>query len=127
MASTSTHRSGYRSRISFHRIPDLRIRPASRLPHRRLETSTRTIRAVSDVLPSRVDPKSAEFLENDAHHRSLLAQLKAEVTRAREGGGAKETERHVARGKLPVRERIERLLDPDTAFLEVAPLAAHGM
>ena len=43
---------------------------------------------------------------------------------AREGGGAKALERHRAQGKLPVRERIERLLDPGSPFLELSPLAA---
>ena len=43
---------------------------------------------------------------------------------AREGGGPKYLERHRAQGKLPVRERIERLLDPDSPFLELSPLAA---
>ena len=82
---------------------------------------------MSDVLVSRVDPASAEFAENRRHHEALAARLREEVAKAREGGGARERERHVAKGKLLVRERIERLLDPGTGFLEVAPLAAWGM
>jgi acetyl-CoA carboxylase carboxyltransferase component len=82
---------------------------------------------VSEILETRADPSSAEFKENTAHHKALVEQLRSGVARAREGGGAKETARHVERGKLPVRDRIERLLDPGTAFLEIAPLAAHGM
>jgi len=82
---------------------------------------------VSDVLVSRVDPSSAEFLENRRHHEGLAARLREEVARARDGGGGKERALHVGRGKLPVRERIERLLDPGTAFLELSPLAAWGM
>ncbi|HKC24710.1 MAG TPA: carboxyl transferase domain-containing protein [Thermoanaerobaculia bacterium] len=82
---------------------------------------------MSDVLATRVDPSSADFKENEAHHRALALRLREDVAKARDGGGAKETARHVERGKLPVRERIERLLDRGTAFLEIAPLAAHGM
>jgi 3-methylcrotonyl-CoA carboxylase beta subunit len=82
---------------------------------------------MSEILHTRADPSSADFRENRAHHEALVAKLREEVARAREGGGAKETARHVERGKLPVRERIERVLDRGTAFLEVAPLAGHGM
>ena len=80
-----------------------------------------------EVLVSRVDPSSADFQENRRHHEGLAARLREEAARARDGGGEKERARHVGRGKLPVRERIERLLDPGTAFLEVAPLAGWGM
>jgi 3-methylcrotonyl-CoA carboxylase beta subunit len=82
---------------------------------------------VTDVLATHLDPKDSEFLTNAAYHRALAEQLRTVVARAREGGGAREMARHVERGKLPVRERIEKLLDPGTAFLEVAPLAGHGL
>lgn len=55
-----------------------------------------------------------------------LAELDAEHAKAVAGGGPKYTERHRARGKLLARERVELLLDPDTPFLELSPLAAHG-
>jgi 3-methylcrotonyl-CoA carboxylase beta subunit len=60
-------------------------------------------------------------------HLELIADLEQRLERVRAGGGAKATERHVARGKLPARERIERLCDPGAPFLEVAPLAAEEM
>ncbi len=82
---------------------------------------------MSDVLASRLDPSSAEFQENAAHHRALAARLREEMERAREGGGPRAQARQKELGKLPTRERIERLLDPGTAFLEVAPLAGHGL
>ncbi len=78
---------------------------------------------MSDVLHSRVDPASAEFEANAAHHRGLAESLRKENALSREGGGAKAEKRHRELGKLPPRERVERLLDPGTAFLEVAPLA----
>src|SRR5689334_25004066 len=59
--------------------------------------------------------------------RGLVAELDRELERVRAGGGEKAVERHRARGKLLARERIERLVDPGAAFLELSPLAAHGM
>ena len=82
---------------------------------------------MTEVLASQLDPGDPEFLENRAHHEGLVRKLREEVARAREGGGEREMARHRERGKLPARERIEKLLDPRTAFLEIAPLAAHGM
>jgi len=57
----------------------------------------------------------------------LVADLEAELERARAGGGPAAIERHRKRGKLLARERIERLIDPGGAFLELSPLAAHGL
>jgi 3-methylcrotonyl-CoA carboxylase beta subunit len=60
-------------------------------------------------------------------HLELIAELEAELERVRAGGGPKAVERHRGRGKLTARERIEALCDPGTEFLELSPLAAHGM
>ena len=78
-------------------------------------------------LESHLDTTSAEFKANAAHHRALAADLRARLAKVREGGGADSVARHRSRGKLFVRERIERLLDPGTAFLELSPLAANGL
>src|SRR3954470_24579962 len=65
---------------------------------------------------------------SDRHgHLALIADLEQRLERGRAGGGPKATERHVARGKLPVRERVERLCDPGTPFLELSPLAAEEL
>ena len=58
---------------------------------------------------------------------ALVAELRAHLARVREGGGGAATERHRKRGKLTARERIDRLLDPGSAFLEFSALAANGM
>ena len=79
------------------------------------------------VLSSQVDPASDTFRANDAHHRALAAQLRADVALAASGGGEKARDRHVARGKLLPRERVERLLDPGSPFLEIGQLAANGL
>ncbi|GAB2834749.1 acyl-CoA carboxylase subunit beta [Streptomyces daliensis] len=78
------------------------------------------------VLPSALDAKSAEYAANREALLGKLAELEAEHAKAREGGGEKYVERHRKRGKLLARERIELLLDPDTPFLELSPLAAWG-
>jgi len=60
-------------------------------------------------------------------HLELIAELRAELERVHAGGGEKAVERHRGRGKLTARERVEQLCDPGTPFLELSPLAAHGM
>src|SRR6516165_8742763 len=57
----------------------------------------------------------------------LVAELRERSAQVARGGGEKAMERHTSRGKLPVRERIDRLIDPGTAFLELSPLAANGL
>ncbi|WHZ19046.1 MAG: Methylcrotonyl-CoA carboxylase carboxyl transferase subunit [Rhodanobacteraceae bacterium] len=79
------------------------------------------------VIPSRLDTRSDEFRGNAARLRQLTDELKAELARTAEGGGAKAREKHVARGKLLPRERVRALLDPGSPFLELSPLAAHDM
>src|ERR1700689_64920 len=64
---------------------------------------------------------------NAAQWRAALAQLAARRAAAAEGGSAKSRERHLARGKLLARERVARLIDPGSPFLEIGALAAHGM
>jgi 3-methylcrotonyl-CoA carboxylase beta subunit len=60
-------------------------------------------------------------------HLALIADLQQRMARTRAGGGERAMQRHVERGKLPVRERIERLVDPGSPFLELSPLAAEEM
>ncbi len=78
-------------------------------------------------LTSHLDARSETFLRGEERMRALCDELNARLARAREGGGAASLERHRGRGKLPVRERIDLLLDPDTAWLELSPLAAFGV
>jgi 3-methylcrotonyl-CoA carboxylase beta subunit len=61
------------------------------------------------------------------HHRALAAGLRARLARAREGGSPEARRRHVERGRLLVRERVERLLDPGTPFLELGALVAEDV
>src|SRR6185503_15579289 len=79
------------------------------------------------VIESHADATSAEFAENRAHMDRLEADLRERLAASRAGGGAEAVERQRSQGKLLARERIERLLDPGSPFLEVAALAAHGL
>ena len=78
-------------------------------------------------LDSKVDRKSAEFAANAAAMRALVEELRARQARVAAGGGEAARARHVARGKLLPRDRVEMLLDPGAPFLELSPLAAFGM
>jgi 3-methylcrotonyl-CoA carboxylase beta subunit/propionyl-CoA carboxylase len=80
-----------------------------------------------DPLESHLDTSSKEFRANRERMQALLEELKLKIAKAREGGGPKYMERHKEQGKLPVRERIAALLDPNTPLLELSPLAANGM
>ncbi|MGI9145713.1 MAG: carboxyl transferase domain-containing protein [Chloroflexota bacterium] len=78
------------------------------------------------VLKTRIDPSSPEFRTNREHNLGLVADLRARLAGTR-NGDAEAVARHRGRGKLLARERIERLLDPGTPFLEFSALAANGM
>ncbi len=67
------------------------------------------------------------FAANDAAHRELVDDLNTQLRRVHAGGGERAAQRHVARGKLLPRERVERLLDRGSPFLELSPLAAHDL
>ncbi len=78
-------------------------------------------------LPTRVDTKAREFGGNASYHKELAAGLAKHIDTAKQGGGAKAVERHHSRKKLLPRERIARILDPGSPFLELSSLAAHGI
>ncbi|MEG1969342.1 MAG: carboxyl transferase domain-containing protein [Burkholderiaceae bacterium] len=79
------------------------------------------------VLASQINTRSDEFKASREAMAGLVADLKQKVARVAEGGGAEARAKHMARGKLLPRERVELLLDPGTPFLELSQLAAHGM
>jgi 3-methylcrotonyl-CoA carboxylase beta subunit/propionyl-CoA carboxylase len=80
-----------------------------------------------DRLESHVDTSDEGFRANHARMSALVAELRDRTAAARQGGGAKALQRHRDQGKLPARERIQRLLDPDSPWLELSALAANGM
>ena len=79
------------------------------------------------ILESLINKNSPTFKANHERMRQLVGELRARIAEAREGGGAKYVERHREQGKLPVRERIARLIDAGAPFLELSPLAGYGV
>ncbi|MFL5861509.1 MAG: carboxyl transferase domain-containing protein [Solirubrobacteraceae bacterium] len=79
------------------------------------------------MLRSHANPSSPEFRANLAANQALVDDLNARLKRVAEGGGERARDRHVGRGKLLPRERVDRLLDPGAPFLECSALAAHGL
>jgi acetyl-CoA carboxylase carboxyltransferase component len=78
------------------------------------------------VLTSQAGP-SEEFDERRARMQELVAELRERTAEVARGGGAKALEKHRSRGKLTARERVDRLLDPNSAFLELSALAAWDL
>jgi 3-methylcrotonyl-CoA carboxylase beta subunit len=79
------------------------------------------------ALPSAINPVSGEFLKNAEAMRAQVADLRGKLDVAVKGGSEEARARHVGRGKLLARERVNLLLDPGTPFLELSPLAAYGL
>ncbi|MBO9308157.1 MAG: methylcrotonoyl-CoA carboxylase [Chloroflexi bacterium] len=80
-----------------------------------------------DILESKLDVGSETFRANAAHNRALAQELRERLALVRQGGGERARRRHAEQGKLFVRERIDRLLDEGSPFLELSPLAAWDM
>jgi len=80
-----------------------------------------------ETLETRIETSSAEFRKNREHMESLVAELRERTAVARRGGSENARKRHADQGKLFVRDRIQKLLDPDTPFLELSPLAGYEL
>src|SRR5262249_55328787 len=78
-------------------------------------------------IKSLIDKNSESYRANYAANLAGVERLKGELRKSTLGGGEQYVKRHLARGKLPPRERVEMLLDECSYFLEIAPLAGHGM
>lgn len=77
------------------------------------------------VLPTAVDTSSPEYRENSQQMQELLDQMSSLHGKIAQGGPEKAREKHIARGKMLPRDRVSALIDPDTSFLELSPLAGH--
>ncbi|MEG2047845.1 MAG: carboxyl transferase domain-containing protein, partial [Comamonas sp.] len=80
-----------------------------------------------NILGTQLNPRSADFQANAAAMQTVVDELRARCEQVALGGGEAARAKHVARGKLLPRERVQRLLDAGTPFLELAPLAALNM
>jgi 3-methylcrotonyl-CoA carboxylase beta subunit len=76
---------------------------------------------------SKINPRSPEFIENSAHMKVQVDDLKVKLETIKLGGGERSRERHLSRGKLLPRDRVYALLDPGSAFLELSQLAAYAV
>jgi 3-methylcrotonyl-CoA carboxylase beta subunit len=79
------------------------------------------------VLQSEIDPRSQDFIANAEQMRDSVENLRTQQARIAEGGGTRAVQRHLARGKILPRERVRKLLDPGSPFLEFSALAALGV
>lgn len=79
------------------------------------------------VLDTKLSPDNHAFRANSAHNRALAEELRARVAATARGGSDSARDKHVARGKLLPRDRVDRLLDPGSPFLEIGQLAANGL
>ncbi|MFQ6109742.1 MAG: carboxyl transferase domain-containing protein, partial [Candidatus Aminicenantales bacterium] len=78
-------------------------------------------------IESKIDTKSAEYKENFVHMKHLVSEYKERLEKIRQGGPQRYRELHKSRRKLLVRERLEKLFDRNSPFLELTPLAAYDM
>src|SRR5712691_8328606 len=78
-------------------------------------------------LHSTTDPTSSDFARNAEAMRALVAELREKLDQVAGGGGKASRARHTSRGKMLARQRVDLLIDPGTAFLELSPLAAYGL
>ena len=78
-----------------------------------------------DIIESHLDPQDERFLQHAQINRALVAELRERLAGVRQGGGQRYQQRHRDQGKLFVRDRIDKLLDPGSPFLEIAPLTAY--
>lgn len=79
-----------------------------------------------DIIKSAIDETSKEYIKNSNIMEGLVSDLKNKIIFSQIGGGKEAIERHIARGKLLPRERLEYLIDPGSPFLEFSSLAAYG-
>ena len=80
-----------------------------------------------DVIENNISISGKEFKENFKHYESLVKDLKEKIVHAAQGGGEERIKLHCSRNKMPVRKRIETLIDPETPFMELSSLAAFNM
>jgi 3-methylcrotonyl-CoA carboxylase beta subunit len=89
--------------------------------------SVNVSRMVATTAAPPIAGSAAPSPEHDEAHRALVADLRSQLAAAALGGSERSRARHVERGKLLPRDRVDTLLDPSSPFLELSPLAAHGM
>ncbi len=79
------------------------------------------------VIESRINPRSQAFVDNASAMQAQIDDLQQQLAKTALGGSESSRQRHLGRGKLLPRDRVERLLDPGSPFLELSPMAAHDI
>ena len=79
------------------------------------------------VIKSKINTRSEEFIENKKAMDAIMSELRSTIEQIKVGGSEKNRQRHLSRGKLLPRERVDRLLDPGSPFLEFSQLAGHNL
>jgi len=79
------------------------------------------------IIQSTINPRSQDFFDNTHAMQGLVEDLQAQLAQVAKGGSEAARERHLNRGKLLPRDRVEKLLDPGSPFLELSPMAAHDV
>src|SRR5699024_8609802 len=82
---------------------------------------------IMPVIQSHINPRSQAFTDNANAMQALVDDLRQQLAKTARGGSDKSRECHLGRGKLLPRDRVERLLDPGSPFLELSPMAAHDV
>src|SRR5262249_35092075 len=116
--------------LPFCRGPGAHVSSSnSHVERRRLAARASDLLSVYPMhrIETKVRPTDGEFQENRRSFEALVGELRARLENARAGGPEEQRQRHHERGKLLARERIDALIDPDTPFLELSPLAGFGM
>ncbi|KAJ5735556.1 methylcrotonoyl-CoA carboxylase beta chain [Penicillium malachiteum] len=102
--------------------------PVTRISSRSVASYTHPHHASAlSVLPTAVDTSSSEYRENSQQMQEILEQMNSLHAKISKGGSEKAREKHIARGKMLPRDRVSALIDPGTSFLELSPLAGHGV
>jgi acetyl-CoA carboxylase carboxyltransferase component len=101
--------------------------PARRVAYAASGHSRSPLNSPMHLIDSAVDTRSDEFRANQSHMRGLVDELRRRTSQTQQGGGTRALQRHREQGKLPVRERIDRLLDGGSPFLELSALAAWDL
>ncbi len=78
-------------------------------------------------IESKIDTKSPEYIQNKEDNKRLMEELRGRLDKVRQGGPPQAVERHKSRGKLTARERLSKLFDDNSPFVELSPLAAWEM
>ncbi len=82
---------------------------------------------MTEIIETQLNSHDDQFQQNVAHNKALVAELRQRTAQIKQGGGEKYQQRHTEQGKLFVRDRIDRLLDPGSPFLELSALAAWNI